>query len=425
LILILGFMGLFHSTLTLPGIAGIILTLGMAVDANVLINERMREERKLGKSLRASVAAGYHKALSAIVDSNLTTVAAAALLFWFGTGPIKGFAITLTVGLLASMFTSIIVTRVIFDLLLNADMLHSLPMLNVFPETKIDFIGKRKICYIISIIMVIVSFALFAKNGQKNFGVDFAGGTVIQYAFKKDINIDTVRKALSELGLGEASIQQFKDKPREISIKIKENKTTAIETKLKAALPDNQFDILRVETVGPTAGKELKGKAFWCLLLGLVAIAIYIAVRFNLKYGIAGIIALIYDVCIAIGALALTHRQFDLTIVAALLTIAGYSINDTVVVYDRIRENLKINRKGSLADVINSSVNQMLSRTVLTTGVTLLVVIALFFFGGQVLNDFSFALLIGFSSGVYSSVYIAGPLLIAWEKKRLAAPAKK
>ncbi len=426
IILILGFMGFFHSTLTLPGIAGLILTIGMAVDANVLINERMREERKLGKSLRASVAAGYHKAFSAILDSNLTTIAAAALLFRFGTGPIKGFAVTLTLGIAASMFTAIVVTRVIFDLLLDANMLHKLPMLNIFPETKINFIGARKICYCISIIMVITGLFLFWHRGEKNFGVDFAGGTVVQYAFQKDIKIDEIRKALSDLGLNEASIQQFRDKPKEIAIKTKEDQSVAFEAKFKEKFPDNAFEVLRVETVGPAAGKELKQNAFWSLILGLLAIAIYVAVRFNMKYGIAGVIALIYDVCIAIGALALTHRQFDLTIVAAMLTIAGYSINDTVVVYDRIRENLKLSGKykGGLSEVINVSVNQMLSRTVLTTGVTLLVVIALFFFGGQVLNDFSFALLIGFVSGVYSSVYIAGPLLIAWERKR-AVPVKK
>lgn len=417
---ILGFMGLFHATLTLPGIAGLILTIGMAVDANVLINERIREELRLGKSLRAAVAAGYHKAFSAIFDSNLTTIAAAILLFQFGTGPVKGFAVTLTWGIIASMFTAIVVTKVIFELLLGNDMLHKLPMLQLFPQTKIDFIAKRRFCYAISAVIIISGMFIFWQRGEKNYGVDFSGGTIIQYAFQKDIKMDALRKAISDAGLADASIQQFKDKPREISIKSQVDRSNEIEAKFKEEFPDNAFEVLRVETVGPAVGRELKKNALWALILGLLAIMIYVGVRFNLKYGIAGVIGLFHDVFIAVGALALTHRQFDLTIVAALLTIAGYSINDTVVIYDRIRENLRISRKGNLKDVINLSVNQTLSRTILTNFTALSVVLVLFLFGGEVLNDFSFCLLVGFVSGVYSTVYISSPLLIAWEKKRIA-----
>lgn len=418
LLYILGFMGLFHATLTLPGIAGLILTIGMAVDANVLINERIREELKLGKGLRAAIAAGYHKAFSAIFDSNLTTIAAALLLFQFGTGPIKGFAVTLTWGIMASMFTAIIVTRVIFDLLLDNNMLRKLPMLQLFPQTKIDFIGKRRFCYAISAIIVISGLFVFWQRGAKNYGVDFSGGTLVQYAFEKDVKIDEVRKVVSELGISDASIQQFKDKPKEIAIKIQQDRSSDIEAKLKEVFADNKFEVMRVETVGPAVGKELKKNAFWALLLGLVAIMVYVGIRFNLKYGVAGVIGLFHDVLLTIGALALAHRQFDLTIVAALLTIAGYSINDTVVIYDRIRENLRLNKKGSLRDVINLSVNQTLSRTILTNFTSLSVVVVLFLFGGEVLGDFSYCLLVGFISGVYSTVYISSPLLIAWEKRK-------
>ncbi|MDD5449181.1 MAG: protein translocase subunit SecD [Candidatus Omnitrophica bacterium] len=415
---ILGFMGLFHATLTLPGIAGLILTMGMSVDANVLINERIREELKLGKSIRAAVAAGYHKAFSAIFDSNLTTIAAAILLFQFGTGPVKGFAVTLTWGIAASMFTAIVVTRVIFDFLLSRNLLKKLPMLQLFPQTKIDFIGKRWFCYTISAVVIISGLFIFWQRGEKNYGIDFSGGTVVQYEFSKDIKIDEIRKALSDIGLGQASIQQFRDRPREISIKTQQDMSNQIEAEFKAKFPENKFDVLRVETVGPAVGRELKKNAFWALVLGLVAIMIYVTLRFNLKYGIAGVIGLFHDVFIAVGALALAHRQFDLTIVAALLTIAGYSINDTVVIYDRIRENLRMAKKEGLKDVINLSVNQTLSRTILTNFTTLSVVVVLFMFGGDVLSDFSYCLLVGFISGVYSTVYISSPLLIAWEKKR-------
>jgi len=422
---VLGFMGLFHATLTLPGIAGLILTMGMAVDANVLINERIREELKLGKTLRAAVAAGYHKAFSAIFDSNLTTIAAAVLLFQFGTGPIKGFAVTLTWGIAASMFTAIVVTKLIFDILLENNILKSLPMLQLFPQTKIDFIAKRRICYVISAVVIISGLFVFWQRGAKNFGVDFSGGTVIQYEFAKDVKIDALRAAVSEVGIADASIQQFRDKPREVVIKTQQDRSTDMEAKFREKFSDNKFEVMKVETVGPAVGKALKKNAVWALLLGLLAIMIYVAVRFNLKFGIAGVIGLFHDVFIAIGALALAGRQFDLTIVAALLTIAGYSINDTVVIYDRIRENLRFAKKSSLTDVINLSVNQTLSRTILTNFTALSVVVVLFLFGGDVLNDFSFCLLVGFVSGVYSTVYISSPLLIAWEKKRTAAPVKK
>ncbi|MCM8782106.1 MAG: protein translocase subunit SecD [Candidatus Omnitrophica bacterium] len=418
LLYILGFMGLFHATLTLPGIAGLILTIGMSVDANVLINERIREELRLGKGFRAAIAAGYHKALSAIFDSNITTIAAAVLLFRFGTGPIEGFAITLTMGIAASMFTAIVVTRVIFELLLDNKMLNKLPMLKLIPDTKIDFIGKRWFCYIASLIIISLGVFIFWQRGEKNYGVDFLGGTVVQYAFQKDLRIDEVRKVLSEIGLTEASIQQFRDRPKEIAIKTKEDKSVMIETKFKEAFPDNNFEVLQIETVGPAVGRELRKNATWTLVLGLLAIMIYVGVRFNLKYGIGGVIALFHDVLLAIGALALTHRQFDLTVVAALLTIAGYSINDTVVIYDRIRENTRFLKKGTLKELINLSVNQTLSRTILTSMTTLLVVVSLFLFGGKVLNDFAFCLLVGFVSGMYSTVYIASPLLIALEKRK-------
>jgi len=247
----------------------------------------------------------------------------------------------------------------------------------------------------------------------------------VQYAFKNDIKIDEIRNTLSDMGLSDASIQQFRDKPREIVIKTQQDKSTEIEAKFKEKFPDNKLEVLRVETVGPAVGKELRKNAIWALVLGLLAIMIYVAIRFNLKYGIAGVIALFHDVFLAVGALALAHRQFDLTIVAALLTIAGYSINDTVVIYDRIRENLRLAKKTNLKDVINLSVNQTLPRTVLTNFTALSVVVILFLFGGDVLSDFSYCLLVGFVSGVYSTVFVASPLLIAWEKKRAVVPVKK
>jgi SecD/SecF fusion protein len=420
ILLILACLALFKGTLTLPGIAGLILTIGMSVDANVLINERIREELALGKTLRASIAAGYHRAFSAIIDSNLTTIVAAALVFKFGTGPVRGFAVTLTIGLLANLFTSVFCTRVVFDIMCDQFNLLKLRFMHIFAkQTNFDFIGKRGICYAMSAIMIIAGLVFFLMRGEKNYGVDFLGGTLQQYMFEKPVKVDDVRRVLKELGQGNASLQQYGN-PREIIVRTQENISTEVGQAFKKEFKDNPFQILKVESVGPSVGKNLRHNAWLSLALGLAGIMIYVMFRFDLKYGIAGVTALVHDVFIAIGAMAITHRQFDMTIVAALLTIAGYSINDTVVIYDRIRENLRLVKKGTFSDIVNLSVNQMLGRTVLTTGVTMLAVLSLLFFGGTVLNDFSFCITVGFLAGVYSTVYIASPMVISWHRARVA-----
>ncbi|HPS20850.1 MAG TPA: protein translocase subunit SecD [Candidatus Omnitrophota bacterium] len=419
LLLILAGLALFRGTLTLPGIAGLILTIGMAVDANVLIFERMREEMKLGKTLRASINAGYHRALSAIIDSNLTTIIAAMLIFKFGTGPIRGFAVTLTIGLLANLFTAVVVTRLIFDILCDQFNLSKLSFAQLLQkETKIDFIGKRKICYIASLAIILLGVVLFIMRGDKNYGVDFSGGTLQQLMFDKPVDTGKLRDILKDIGVGNAAIQQYGD-TKEVIIRTQEDISKKMNAELKSKMSDNPFKLLRLETVGPAVGRNLRQNALLSLGLGLLGIAIYIMFRFDLKYGVAGIIALIHDVLFAVGAMVIAHRQFDLTIVAALLTIAGYSINDTVVIYDRIRENLRLVKKASFAEIVNLSINQMLPRTILTTGVTMLVVIALLSVGGEVINDFSFCIFIGFFVGVYSTIYIASPMVLSWHAQRV------
>lgn len=426
LLMIFGGLGLLpllfpgvSATLTLPGIAGMVLSLGMAVDANVLINERIREELRAGKPLRTAITNGYSRAFTAIFDSNFTTLIAAFLLFQFGTGPIRGFAVTLTIGLIASMFTAIVVTRTIFELLLYFGWLKSLPMLKLIGETKLDFIGKRKFFYALSVVVIIAGMATFSAKGNKVYGIDFAGGQIQEYGFKTAPQIDVIRDVLQALGLKDASIQQFKDNPKAILIRTKEDKSIALTGKLKEVFPEQDIQILRIEHVGPVAGKHLQGKALAALIWSLVGILIYVAFRFkHLNFAIAGIIALIHDVLIAFGFMVMTGRQIDLLSVTAFLTIAGYSINDTIVIYDRVRENSHLYRKLSLRELINLSVNQTLGRTLLTSGVTLLVVMAIFFYGGEVLSNFAFALFVGFISGVYSTIYIASPLVLAWSRKK-------
>jgi len=423
-LIILAFLSAFKGTLTLPGIAGLILTLGMSVDTNVLVYERMREEMNAGKTMKAAIAAGYHRAWSAILDAHLTTLIAAAILFKFGTGPIKGFAVTLTVGLLANLFTAVGCTKVIFEILYEQFGLAKLKFMQLFASTNFDFIGIRRICYVASTIFIVAGVALFMARGEKNYGVDFSGGTIQQYMFEKPVKIDDVRNILKSIGQGDASIQQYGD-PKEIIVRTQNNISTELGTAFRKELKDNSFQILKIDSVGPAVGKALRKDAILSLVLGLGGILLYIIIRYDLKYALAGVIALIHDVLFAVGAMALTHRQFDLTIVAALLTIAGYSINDTVVIYDRIRENLRLVKKGSLMDIVNLSVNQMLGRTVLTTGLVMFSVIALLFWGGEVLNNFSFCIFVGFFVGVYSTIYIASPMIISWHRVREVVKKKR
>jgi SecD/SecF fusion protein len=426
LLIILGALGYFQATLTLPGIAGLALSLGMAVDANVLINERIREELKTGRSLRAAIGAGYDKAFSAIFDSNLTTLIAAFLLFQFGTGPLKGFAVTLTIGLIASLFTAVVVTRTVLEILVSKGIVKSYPMLHFFKkEPQFDFIGKRKFFYLISIVVVLGGLIYFFSRGQKAYGIDFTGGYLVEYSFKEAVKAEDIRLSLDKIGITDATIQQVAGF-RDVIIRTAQARSQEITGQLQQDFSHNPFEIRRIEQVGPSVGRELRGKAIWALLWVMMGILVYVGFRFkHFDFGTAGIVALFHDVFVAVGLLAFTHREISLTIVAGLLAIAGYSINDTIVIYDRVRENTRLLRKGTLSEIINLSVNQTLSRTILTSLTTLFVVTALYFFGGAVLNDFAFCLLVGMISGAYSTVYIASSLVITWQKMKTKPMANR
>ncbi|HEA47046.1 MAG TPA: protein translocase subunit SecD [bacterium] len=404
----------FGLTLTLPGIAGIILTIGMAVDANVLIFERIKEELRSGKSIRASVEGGYTKAFLTIMDANVTTLIAALALFQFGTGPVKGFAITLSIGILASMFSALIVSRAIFEFLTSRRRFKRLSMASLIGSTRIDFINKRKIAFALSIILIIVGLVAFGLRREKNFGIDFRGGSLVQLRFASPVSADEGRRALSEIGLGTSTIQQF-DAGRGMIIRSTKDAVTPIINKLSQVF--KLKEVQRQEMVGPEVGKDLRKAALLALFWALIGILIYIAWRFEFKFAIAAIIALFHDVLITIGAFSLTGREFSLPVIAALLTIVGYSLNDTIVVFDRIRRNTKILKKESYEAMVNISINQTLSRTLLTSLTTLVVVLSLFFLGGEVIHDFAFALLVGIIVGTYSSIFVASPILVAWQKR--------
>ncbi len=425
LVLILGTLGLLNVlvggsavTLTLPGIAGIILTLGMAVDANVLINERIREELEIGRPLSTAIANGYNRAFSAIFDSNLTTLIAAAMLFQFGSGPIKGFAITLSIGLIASMFTALYVTRTIMMVLLHFNWLKGLPMMRLLTNTKIDFISIRYFCFALSLIVTIGGMVSFISKKDAAYGIDFAGGQIQEYKFKNPISSETVRDVLKKANIKEAVIQRLDQTPQNVMIRTAEDTYAAVDKALKENLKDNPCELLRIEKVGPIVGKHLRQQALLAILCAMGGILVYVAFRFkHWDFAAAGVIALLHDVLVGLGILVFLGYQVDLLVVTALLTIAGYSINDTIIVYDRIRENMAKAKRYDLREIINLSINQTLSRTILTSLTVFLVVIPLFLYGGEVLHAFSLCLLIGFTTGVYSSIYVAAPLVLLWEKR--------
>ncbi len=422
-LLILAGLGYMGATLTLPGIAGIILTIGMAVDANVLIYERIREELAAKRPLSLAISAGYEKAFSAILDSNVTTIISALFLYWFGTGPIRGFATTLIIGLSASLFTALFVTRVIFDFLLSAGWLKTLTMQQWIHITKIDFLGKSKVCYALSGVLIAISIGAFFARGESRYGIDFSGGLLQEYKFSQPMQADAIRKTIADAGIADATIQQFgSDKqwlirtPNEQDQEIQDalaKTEEALKTQHAAASPER----VRMERVGPSVGASLRQRAWLAILWSIGGILFYVALRFkHFDFGLAGVVALIHDVVVATGVLCLLGKPIDLLTITALLTIAGYSINDTIVIYDRVRENLRLKRKLSLPEVINLSVNECMGRTIWTSSTAIMCVLSLYFFGGEVLHDFALCLLVGFISGVYSTVYIASAFVLTWRK---------
>ena len=417
-------------TLTLPGIAGIVLTLGMAVDANVLIFERMREEQQQGKRFAAVVSAGYVKAFSAIFDSNITTIIAAAIMFWLGSGPVRGYAVTLTAGILCSMYTAIVVTRMVFNLLIRYTKVERLRMLKLFGETKIDFIGKRYVAIGLSLVVIIGSMLLAFKKGMGNFGVDFTGGATVTFEFKDKVPVEDVRSTLGNAGVKSPMIQYQKvvgiEGAESISeyLEVKvgfEDGDKVVET-LTGAWAD--YQVLQKDSVGPQIGKELQRKGVIALVVALFGMILYISWRFEFGFSVGAVVALFHDVLVTVGVFCVLDRQLSITSIAALLTIVGYSVNDTIVIFDRIREDLKLYRGRSFREIANIGINQTLSRTVLTTLTTLFTVVSLLIFGGGAIYDFALALFIGMIAGTYSTIFIATPVAMIWHpEKKIRAQA--
>jgi SecD/SecF fusion protein len=419
LILLVGAMTMFHFVLTLPGIAGIILTIGLSVDANVLIYERLREEMALGKSLKIALNTAYEKAFSSIFDANVTTLITAAILFWKATGPVRGFAIALTLGILASLFTALIVGRNFLGWFVDTGKLKRISMLHLISAQNINFLGKGFIACMCSLALLLAGAGAFYIRGERNFGVDFRGGDLITLSAPGKIDVGQVRHALQPIGLADASIQESTQVGKSyITIRTPLNTSDKVEKQMMQTLPNAGFTVEGSERVGALVGGELAKSSLIALGLGILGILIFVTFRFELSFAVGAIVALLHDVLMTVGVFALLGRELTLTMVGAVLTIAGYSINDTIVVYDRIREGLASGRRGTIEEIMNSSINQTLSRTILTSTVTLIPILCLFFFGGAVLRDFSLAIIIGVVVGTYSSIFIASPIVLWWTRAR-------
>src|SRR6266436_6030426 len=419
LILLIGALTMFHFVLTLPGIAGIILTIGLSVDANVLIYERLREEMALGKSLKVALNTAYEKAFSSIFDANVTTLITAAILFWQAAGPVRGFAISLTFGILASLFTALIVGRNALGWLVDADRVKKISMLHLISSQNINFLGKGFLACMCSLALILAGATSFYIRGEKNFGVDFRGGDLVTLSSLAKIDVGQVRDGLKPIGLADASIQESAQSGKYyITVRSPLNTSDKVEKQIIQTMPSANFKVERSERVGALVGGELAKSSLVALGLGILGILIFVTFRFELSFAVGAIVALLHDVIITVGIFSLLGRELTLTMVGAVLTIAGYSINDTIVVYDRIREGLASGRRGTIEEIMNSSINQTLSRTILTSTVTLIPILCLFLLGGAVLRDFSLAIIIGVVVGTYSSIFIASPIVLWWSRAR-------
>ncbi len=419
-ILLFGMMAMFNFVLTLPGIAGIILTIGMAVDANVLIYERLREELAAGKSVAAAINGAYEKAFSAIFDANITTLITSVILFLQASGSVKGFAITLTLGIIASMFSALLVTRTAFRWLVEKGGIKKITMLDIIPKRKFDFLGHARGAFMVSMALIVGSVVIFAINGKNNFGIDFRGGDIMAVSYTTPITVAEARQSVNEIGLGGSTvIQQEREGTTELlTFRGPEGSSAPILEQLEADFPDRGVVAQSEDAVGARIGTEFAKSAMWALGLGMLGILIYVTVRFEFAFALGAVVAVLHDVVITLGLFSLIGGELSLVMVGAVLTIAGYSINDTIVVFDRIRESLKSGTAGSVQSLMNTAINETLGRTILTGGTTALSVGALYFFGGAVLKDFAFAILAGIVIGTYSSIFVAAPIVLWWSRLR-------
>lgn len=432
MVMIGAIMSMFHATLTLPGIAGIILTIGMAVDANVIIFERIREELRAGKSSRMAINNGYGKAFTSIIDANVTTFLTAFILFQIGSGPIKGFGLTLMIGIAASLFTALYLTRFLFDIFAKDSDTNKMSIgsgLSFFNNPNFAIMSKAKAFGGFSAVLVIVSLGLVLGKGL-NYSIDFTGGNIITIDAEGDVNPQQVEQVLKSSGLSIGSVKPISSATGDmqhimISIASEEGADAKMDSRAEvlSSLEKSgiKAKVISEDLVGPSVGKDLKNDALMAVFWSLLIILVYIRLRFGKNgfgFGLGSIVALAHDVIITLGIFAALGFQVDAAIIAAVLTIVGYSLNDTIVVFDRIRENTELMGTESYATKVNASVNQSFSRTFITSLTTLMVVVILAIFGGIAIKEFAIAMTIGVVVGTYSSVFVASPFVVWWSSRR-------
>ena len=438
---IFGVLSSLGAVLTLPGIAGIILTIGMSVDANVLIYERIREELSNGKGLRLAIEDGYNNAYSSIIDANVTTLLTGIILYTFGTGPIQGFATTLIIGILTSLFSAIFITRLVISYRLNKGKTISFATKfteGAFKNINIDFIGKRKRFYILSSVIVLLGIGSLVTKGL-NYGVDFVGGRTYVVRFDDTVNNEDLRSALTDIfvdadGLNYTpQVKTFGDDNQvkvTTSFMIENSEPTTdliVESKLSEGLSTTglEYEIMSSQKVGPTIADDIKDAAVWSVFFSLLIIFLYILVRFRKwQFSLGAVVAVFHDVLIVLSIFSIFYGilpfslEIDQAFIAAILTIIGYSLNDTVVVFDRVREYMNDNKKKGVHELINGALNSTLSRTINTSLTTFCVLLIIFIFGGEVIRGFMFALMVGVVVGTYSSLFVASPIMLDTIKKK-------
>ena len=419
LLIILGTMAALGATLTLPGLAGIVLTIGMAVDANILIFERMRDELNLGKSLSTAHAGGYDKAFVTIFDAHITQLIICGVMIWLGTGPIKGFGVTLAIGVFSTLFSVLITGHLILELLIDGGVLKKLPMFHIFKKVDIDWVKYGKPAFIFSWSIVLLGMVFLFVRSDKALGIDFTGGDQVTLHYAQKVDISKIRETATRAGISDinpAYQEALGGGAAQLKVDLPYGETAKFVSAIQGAFPQAKFEKAGETAIGPTIGKEIAGNAALSLGLSLLAILVYIAFRFEFGFGMGAVVATVHDVLMTIGVFVMFGGQFNAPMVAAILAIIGYSVNDTVVVFDRIREELKNNPTGDLRSIVNLSISRVFSRSIMTSLTTFLAAIALFLVGGGVLRELAFTFLIGIITGAFSSIFIAAQVFFWWHK---------
>jgi SecD/SecF fusion protein len=426
--------GIFQATFTLPGMAALVLTIGMAVDANILIFERIREELKAGKSTENALLGGYEKAFSTIIDANFTTLITASILIWLGTGPVKGFGITLAIGIVTSVFCALFISRLLLTVLVSSGIKNLISLSTIAksdPRAEIDFHKYRKLAFLISWVVVAVGIASIYSNKDKILGIDFRGGEESIISFSEMVDAGDLESTFastpevgevqhvyrSEVGSG--------DEASRLVLQTEVGKGREALSLLQAKFPSAELVEEGMSNIGASVSNQITSDAISSVLVALLGILLYVAIRFEMGYAIGAVVATVHDVLMTIGLFvllgtlsggALCSGQFTAPMIASILMIVGYSINDTIVVFDRIREELELNPVTNLRKIILIAINRVLSRSIITSFTTLLAAISLWIFGAGIINDFAFVFVIGIITGTFSSIFIASPIFYFWHK---------